>query len=110
MKHAPSASCVRGDRMMQLFTRRFSHLGLGLFLLAPVSCGSETAMARTDSLMPALDTPATLVRGRFDMPDAGGPRFAWPNSALAAHFRGTRLDVRLAETPGSVGGVATNDL
>ena len=42
--------------------------------------------------------PRLRYEGRFDLRDAAGPRCAWPASAVTLRFRGTGLNVRLADS------------
>lgn len=41
--------------------------------------------------------PPVRFMGRFDTSDAAGPRFAWPGSAISAHFSGASISVRLRD-------------
>ena len=83
-------------------------LSLCYLALSPLACASD--LAHTDALAPALDVPGVRLRGRFDQSDPAGPRFAWPNSAMAAHFRGTQVSLELGETAGAAQGAATHTL
>lgn len=92
---------------MMLCNNVYFALCVSMFATA---CGSAAARSDSEALGPALDMPGTLARGRFDLSDAAGPRFAWPNSAVAAHFRGTELSVRLAESAGQTDGASSDNL
>ncbi len=59
-----------------------------------VNSGDATPLAYTVS----PDDPRLRYEGRFDRRDAGGPRCAWPASAVTLRFQGPGLNVRLADS------------
>jgi lysophospholipase L1-like esterase len=66
---------------------------LGLASLAACGrCRSRPAPAAVRS------AESVLYVGRVDRSDRAGVRFAWPGSAVRAHFRGTGIDVTLADS------------
>ena len=53
--------------------------------------------APVDVTPDAPATPAVRFIGRFDRTDPAVPRFAWPGSAIVAHFSGTQVTLKLRE-------------
>ncbi len=66
---------------------------------APAGPAAPAPLIEAEGLQLPLAVGATDARlaysGRFDLRDAGGPRCAWPASAVALRFRGTDVNVRL---------------
>jgi len=62
----------------------------------PPAPGTREAAPLAYTVSPS--DPRLRYAGRFDLRDAAGPRCAWPASAVTLRFRGTGLNVRLADS------------
>lgn len=78
---------------------------LGLALLVGGCTSADAGPPQRPRVVPAAEgraipgtDPRLRLEGRF-LPAADGPRFAWPGTTVHLRFVGTRLDVRLLDTP-----------